>query len=43
MPAIIYGVAIIDLVKVFSHKKNYLEMVAWGSLLMVYITIVGWI
>ena len=40
LPAIVYGVAIIDLLKVFSHEKNYWEMVAWGSLMMVYVVIV---
>jgi len=39
LPAIIYAVAVVDLLKVFSHKKNYLEMVAWGALLMVYVII----
>ena len=39
MPAIIYGVAIVDLLKIFSHRKNYSEMVAWGLMLMVYVII----
>ncbi|MFY0628178.1 MAG: hypothetical protein JXR07_17905 [Reichenbachiella sp.] len=30
IPAIIYGVAIVDLLKIFSHRKNYFEMVGWG-------------
>ncbi|MGL1885547.1 MAG: hypothetical protein OCD76_03440 [Reichenbachiella sp.] len=30
IPGIIYGVAIVDLLKVFSHRKNYYEMVGWG-------------
>ena len=30
IPAIIYGVAIVDLLKIFSHKNNYIEMVGWG-------------
>ncbi len=30
IPAIIYGVAIVDLLKIFSHKKNYFELVGWG-------------
>lgn len=34
IPAIIYGVAIVDLLKIFSHKKNYIEMVGWGIFVM---------
>ncbi len=30
IPAIIYGVAIVDLLKIFAHKDNYFEMVGWG-------------
>lgn len=30
IPGIIYGVAIVDLLKIFSHKKNYIEIVGWG-------------
>ena len=30
IPAIIYGVAIVDLLKIFSHRKNYFEVVGWG-------------
>ncbi|MGL1885412.1 MAG: hypothetical protein OCD76_02760 [Reichenbachiella sp.] len=30
IPAIIYGVAIVDLMKIFRHKNNYWEIVAWG-------------
>lgn len=37
IPAIIYGVAIIDLLKVFQHKKSYWELVSWGLLLMMII------
>lgn len=35
IPAIIYGVAIVDLLKVFGHKKNYFELVGWGIFCMV--------
>jgi len=34
IPAIIYGVAIVDLLKIFNHKKNYIEMVGWGLYVM---------
>lgn len=37
IPAIIYGVAIIDLLKIFQHKTNYWELVGWGLFLMVII------
>lgn len=30
IPAIIYGVAILDLIKIFQHKKNYWETIIWG-------------
>lgn len=30
IPAIIYGVAIVDLMKIFQHKKNYWELLIWG-------------
>lgn len=42
IPAIIYGVAIIDLLKIFSHKKNYFEMVGWGIFVMMAV-IFSWI
>ena len=35
IPAIIYGVAIVDLLKIFQHKIRYWELIAWGLLLMV--------
>lgn len=34
IPAIIYGVAIVELMKIFDHKKNYIEMVGWGIFTM---------
>lgn len=34
IPAIIYGVAIVDLLKIFGHKKNYIEMMGWGLYVM---------
>ena len=42
IPAIIYGVAIIDLLKIFSHKNNYFEMVGWGIYVMLGV-IFNWI
>ena len=35
IPAIIYGVAIVDLLKIFGHKKNYIEMMGWGIYCMI--------
>ena len=35
IPAIIYGVAIVDLLKIFNHKKNYIEMLGWGFYVMI--------
>ncbi len=40
LPAIIYGVALIDLLKIFKGRKTYWEVVAWGSVFMVYIVII---
>ena len=40
LPAIIYGVAIVDLLKILRHKNGYAEMIAWGFFLMVYAVIV---
>ena len=40
MPAIIYGVALVDLLKIFKGRKPYWEVVAWGGLFMIYIIIV---
>jgi hypothetical protein len=37
IPAIIYGVAIVDLLKIFRHKKTYWEVLIWGLLLMIII------
>ena len=37
IPAIIYGVAIVDLLKIFQHKKNYWEVITWGLLLLIII------
>ena len=42
IPAIVYGVAIVDLLKIFSHKKNYLELVGWG-LFVITLVIFSWI
>ena len=30
IPAIIYGVAVVDLMKIFQHRKNYWEVIIWG-------------
>ena len=38
IPAIIYGVAIVDLLKVFGHRKNDWDMVAWGITIMLSIS-----
>ena len=40
LPAIIYGVALIDLLKIFKGRKTYWEVVAWGSVFMIYIIII---
>ncbi len=42
IPAIIYGVAIVDLLKIFYHKKNYIEIVGWGIFIMMTV-IFAWI
>jgi len=34
IPAVVFGVAIVDLLKLFSHKKSYFELVGWGIFLM---------
>jgi len=39
IPAIIYGVAIVDLLKIFNHKKNYFELVGWGVFCLIAIVI----
>lgn len=41
IPAIIYGVAIVDLLKIFSHKKSYFELVGWGVFCLLAI-IISW-
>jgi hypothetical protein len=42
IPAIIYGVALVDLLKVFKNKKTYWEVVAWGSVMMLFV-IITWL
>lgn len=42
IPAIIYGVALVDLLKVFKTKKTYWEVVAWGTVMMIYV-IITWL
>ena len=42
IPAIIYGVAIVDLLKIFGHRKNYIEMVGWGVFIIT-LVIFSWI
>lgn len=39
IPGIIYGVAIVDLLKIVQHKVNYWEVVFWG--LMLFTTIIN--
>jgi len=39
IPAIIYGVAIVDLLKIFNHKKTYFELIGWGVLFLTAIVI----
>lgn len=34
IPAIIFGVAIVDLLKLFGHKKTYFELMGWGIFLL---------
>jgi hypothetical protein len=41
IPAIIYGVAIVDLLKIFSHRKNYFEMVGWGIFVLL-VVVFSW-
>ena len=40
IPAIIYGVALIDLLKIFGDSKIYWELLAWGCLLMINIIVI---
>ena len=40
LPAMVYGVAVVDLLKIFRHKNNYWEMLGWGIMLMMYIVII---
>ena len=40
LPAIIYGVAVVDLLKIFRHKNNYWEMVGWGVMLMLCVVVI---
>ena len=40
IPAIIYGVALVDLLKVYKGKYNYWELTVWGTIMMLYIIIV---
>ena len=35
IPGIIYGVAIVDLLKIVRHKINYWEVVFWGIMLLI--------
>ena len=34
IPGIVYGVAIVDLLKIVQHKINYWEIIFWGVLLL---------
>jgi len=40
LPAIVYGIAVVDLLKIFRHKHSYWEMIAWGILLIAYIVVI---
>lgn len=42
IPAIIFGVAVVDLLKVFSHRKPYFEMLGWALVMMAAIVVL-WI
>ena len=35
IPGIIYGVAIVDLLKIVQHKYNYWEVIFWGVMLLI--------
>ena len=41
IPAIIYGVALVDLLKIFRHSKSYWEIIGWGIALFLNL-IVSW-
>lgn len=41
IPGIIYGVAMVDLLKIFRHSKRYWESVAWGVAMFLNL-IVSW-
>lgn len=41
IPGIIYGVAMVDLLKIFRHSKRYWESVAWGIAMFLNL-IVSW-
>ena len=38
IPAIVFGVAIVDLLKIFQHRKGYYELIAWGLYLLLSIS-----
>ena len=41
IPGIVYGVALVDLLKIFRHKQTYWEVVGWGIALF-FNLIVSW-
>ena len=41
IPGIIYGVALVDLLKIFRHKSTYWEVVSWGIIMIINL-IVSW-
>ena len=41
IPGIIYGVALVDLLKIFRHKNTYWETTAWGIAMIINL-IVSW-
>jgi hypothetical protein len=41
IPGIIYGVALVDLLKIFRHKNTYWEVTGWGVIMIINL-IVSW-
>ena len=34
IPAVVFGIAVVDLNKIFNHKKGYYELIGWGLYLL---------
>ena len=34
IPAVVFGIAVVDLNKIFKHKKGYYELIGWGLYLL---------